>query len=156
MVTVFVRDSGGRFLTTRRSPQKAYYPGCWEVTSGTAQAKEDGLAAAVRELAEETGLAPGPAAFHYLGRLEHPTDGQGGIFILDHFLVQLPSAAPAIRMQPEEVADWRWRTPDEVEQLCRTTPMEPLTPFGWQAFRAILHPGPPAPSEPNRSGGSYG
>ena len=85
VVTVFVRDSGGRFLTTRRSPQKAYYPGCWEVTSGTAQAKEDGLAAAVRELAEETGLAPGPAAFHYLGRLEHPTDGQGGIFILDHF-----------------------------------------------------------------------
>jgi len=110
----------------------------------------------VRELAEETGLAPGPAAFHYLGRLEHPTDGQGGIFILDHFLVQLPSAAPAIRMQPEEVADWRWRTPDEVEQLCRTTPMEPLTPFGWQAFRAILHPGPPTTSEPNRSGGSYG
>ena len=156
VVTVFVRDSGGRFLTTRRSPQKAYYPGCWEVTSGTAQAKEDGLAAAVRELAEETGLAPDPAAFHYLGRLEHPTDGQGGIFILDHFLVQLPSAAPAIRMQPEEVADWRWRTPDEVEQLCRTTPMEPLTPFGWQAFRAILHPGPPATSEPNRSGGSYG
>ena len=98
----------------------------------------------------------GPAALHYPGRLEHPTDGQGGIFILDHFLVQLPSAAPAIRMQPEEVADWRWRTPDEVEQLCRTTPMEPLTPFGWQAFRAILHPGPPATSEPNRSGGSYG
>ena len=32
VVTVFVRDSGGRFLTTRRSPQKAYYPGCWEVT----------------------------------------------------------------------------------------------------------------------------
>lgn len=104
----------------------------------------------MRELAEETGLAPGPAAFQYLGRLEHPTDGQGGIFILDHFLVQLPSAAPAIRMQPEEVADWRWRTPDEVEQLCRATPMEPLTPFGWQAFRAILHPGPPAPSKPIR------
>ena len=68
---------------------------------------EDPLVAARRELAEETGLAPGPAAFQYLGRLEHPTDGQGGIFILDHFLVQLPSAAPAIRMQPEEVADWR-------------------------------------------------
>lgn len=105
VVTVFVRDSGGRFLTTRRSPQKAYYPGCWEVTSGTAQAKEDGLAAAVRELAEETGLAPGPAAFHYLGRLEHPTDGQGGIFILDHFLVQLPSAH-----RPSGCSRRRWRT----------------------------------------------
>ena len=66
VVTVFVRDSGGRFLTTRRSPQKAYYPGCWEVTSGTAQAKEDGLAAAVRELAEETGLALVHGSVHHI------------------------------------------------------------------------------------------
>ena len=128
------------------------------MTSGTAQAKEeDGLAAAVRELAEETGLAPRPSrlSLSWAAGASHRRPG-AAFFILDHFLVQLPSAAPAIRMQPEEVADWCWRTPDEVEQLCRTTPMEPLTPFGWQAFRAILHPGRrPLPNRTDQ-GGSYG
>jgi len=54
-VHVWLRNADGSYLITRRSPIKGYSL-LWECTGGSALAGEDSLTAAIREVAEETGL----------------------------------------------------------------------------------------------------
>lgn len=55
VVYVMVQNSDGRFLLTKRSPNKGF-PNMWETTGGSALAGDDSLTAAMREVREETGL----------------------------------------------------------------------------------------------------
>ena len=55
VVYVWIRQSDGRFLLTKRSPNKGY-PNMWETTGGSAVAGDNSLTAALREVKEETGI----------------------------------------------------------------------------------------------------
>lgn len=55
-VHVWMQNSRGEFLLTKRAPNKGY-PNMWESTGGAAIAGDDSLAAALREVKEETGLS---------------------------------------------------------------------------------------------------
>ncbi len=59
-VHVWLKDSQGRFLITKRAPNKGY-ANLWECTGGSALSGDDSLTAAVREVKEETGLDIDPA-----------------------------------------------------------------------------------------------
>lgn len=59
VVHVWIIDSDGRFLITKRTPNKGF-PNMWEATGGSAQAGDDSLSAAVREVREETALQVEP------------------------------------------------------------------------------------------------
>ena len=54
-VHVWIQRPDGKFLLTRRSPNKTF-PLLWEVSAGSAVAGDDSLTAALREVQEETGL----------------------------------------------------------------------------------------------------
>jgi dATP pyrophosphohydrolase len=51
-------DAGPAYLLLRRSPFDPVYPGIWQFVSGSVEGEEGAVAAARRELAEETSLAP--------------------------------------------------------------------------------------------------
>lgn len=55
VVDVWMLNSEGQFLLTKRSPNKGF-PNMWESTGGSALAGDDSLTAALREVKEETGL----------------------------------------------------------------------------------------------------
>lgn len=59
VVHVWIVNGRGEFLLTKRSPNKGF-PNMWESTGGSALAGDDSLAAALREVKEETGLALDP------------------------------------------------------------------------------------------------
>jgi len=59
VVHVWIR-SGEKYFITRRAPEKEVAPLIWEVTGGSALAGEDSLAAALREVKEETGITLRP------------------------------------------------------------------------------------------------
>ena len=61
VVHVWVQNSNGDFLLTKRSPNKGF-PNMWEPTGGSALAGDDSLGAALREMKEETGLDLDPNA----------------------------------------------------------------------------------------------
>ena len=60
VVHVWMMNSCGQFLMTKRSPNKGF-PNMWETTGGSALAGDDSLTAALREVREETGLQLDPA-----------------------------------------------------------------------------------------------
>jgi len=55
VVHVWLLNSQGKFLLTKRAPNKGF-PNTWETSGGAAQAGDDSLRAALREVREETGL----------------------------------------------------------------------------------------------------
>lgn len=59
VVHVWIRNSNGEFLITKRSPNKGF-PNMWEATGGSALAGDTSLDAALREAREETGLVLDP------------------------------------------------------------------------------------------------
>jgi len=59
VVYVWLQNSNGEFLLTKRTPNKGY-PNMWESTGGSALAGDDSLSAALREVREETGLIADP------------------------------------------------------------------------------------------------
>ena len=59
VVYIWMQNSSGQFLLTKRSPNKGF-PNMWETTGGSAVAGDDSLTAALREVREETGLVLDP------------------------------------------------------------------------------------------------
>jgi len=55
-VFVWVFNSAGEVLLTKRSPEKPSFPNMWAMTGGAVLAGEDSLHAVQRELFEETGI----------------------------------------------------------------------------------------------------
>ena len=55
VVHIWIKRADGRYLITKRAKEKGF-PGMWECTGGSAVSGDDSLAAAIREVKEETGL----------------------------------------------------------------------------------------------------
>ena len=60
VITVWLRDSKGRFLMSLRSDKKRWCPGMWEATGGAVDHGESSLEGAVREVREELGIELNP------------------------------------------------------------------------------------------------
>lgn len=118
VVLVWIRDSAGRYVITRRHPDKPW-PGFWECTGGSVLAGEDSRSAAVREVAEETGLILEAAAGHTVDNF-HGDDS-----LYDVWLFQAEPDLATARLQDGEVTDIRWATEAEITGLLDQGTMAP-------------------------------
>lgn len=75
---VAVLDPRGRLLVQERDDDALHEPGRWGYPGGDLEPGEDFVAAAVRELAEETGLTVDPRDLDSLGRRRFRSDGCDG------------------------------------------------------------------------------
>ena len=66
VVHVWIKNSRGEYLITKRAPHKGW-PNMWETTGGSALSGDDSITAALREVREETGLILDPKC----GRIIH-------------------------------------------------------------------------------------
>ena len=101
-VQVWIRDGAGRFLISRRHPDKPMFPLCWETPGGAAVAGEDSLAAALREVREELGIALSPEKGALLMSRRRRED------FSDVWLFRWDGGLDALTLQPDEVVDARW------------------------------------------------
>lgn len=108
VATTCVVRPDGRVLMTRRAAGKEF-PMTWEFPGGSALAGESGLAAAARELREETGVVVDGSEVHLVGRSVE------GIALVDLYVAAVPGW-PEVRVAPDEVDRAEWVTMAEARR----------------------------------------
>lgn len=110
VIHVWLRDSRGRYLLTKRSPNKGY-GGMWESPGGAAQAGDDSLSACLREIKEETGLELAPDC----GRIVKAYSEDH--FFCDVWLFKQDFDLASVVLLPGETCDCMYATKEEILQL---------------------------------------
>ena len=118
-VHVWLQHTDGRFLITKRAPNKGY-AGLWECTGGSALAGDDSLTAALREVKEETGLTVLPEN----GRII--LDYQGWDWFTDVWLFRQDFPLESVTLQEGETCDYKWVTAEEILEMDAREEMVPF------------------------------
>lgn len=110
VVHVWIQNSCGQFLLTKRSPNKGF-PNMWETTGGSALSGDNSLAAALRETREETGLIllpeNGKCLFTY----------RGSDYITDVWLFRQDFRIEEVVLQEGETCGAMFATKEAILQL---------------------------------------
>ncbi|MBR6767433.1 MAG: NUDIX domain-containing protein [Clostridia bacterium] len=107
-VNVWIQNSRGEFLNTKRSPNKGY-PNMWENTGGSAVAGDDSLSAALREVREETGLVLNS------DNGKRIIEMKGRNYFADVWLFKQDFDLKDVVLQEGETCDVRWATREQIE-----------------------------------------
>ena len=104
---IWIQNSKGQLLVTQRHPNKKA-GGQWEFTGGGVLAGETTEQAAVRELAEETGIDAEENELSLLEVYQHKN------YFMDIFVLKKDLDITTLSLQPEEVVDAKWVSPEEL------------------------------------------
>ena len=110
IVVCFMENNNGKFLMQKRSVQK---DGLWGTTGGHPKSGEDSLTGIHSEILEELGLDIDPK------KLKLVTTIQDNKLICDIYYLKKDINLDDIIMQESEVADVKYFTLDEIEELYR-------------------------------------
>jgi 8-oxo-dGTP pyrophosphatase MutT (NUDIX family) len=124
---VWIMNSKGELLIQKRTPTKRLYPNLWSITSGGTDSGETTLDTAYREVKEELGIELKPEELELVMSYKRNHD------FVDVWLARKDIKLEEITMQKEEVAEVKWVTEEELENLIKEekTPKSLQTYFGF-------------------------
>lgn len=125
-VCVWIRNGEGKYLISRRSPEKPTYPLLWEPTGGGVTAGETSLEAAFREVNEELGIklsARDGALF--VTHLRCAPIFENDSFE-DVYLFRISGPNPPVTLQKGETCDAKWATQAEIYDLIKRGEFVPV------------------------------
>ena len=131
VVDIWIRNSEGKFLITKRSPNKGY-PNMWEMTGGSALAGDDSLTAALREVQEETGVILSAEKGRIVWQFTR-TDSHK-----DVWLFECDFDLDKVILQEGETCDKRAASRDEIEKLMLEGKFVPVPYWREEAFERLL------------------
>jgi 8-oxo-dGTP diphosphatase len=115
IVHVWIETIKNKYIISKRSLEKDYAPGLWEVPGGCVQANETSIDAAIREVKEEIGIdllrSNGKCILRNIG-----IDSKRHIFI-DVWKFNQDVGIEQIRIQKEEVEQTRIVSDNEIMEL---------------------------------------
>ena len=107
---IWVRNSKGEFLITKRHPDKKA-GNLWEFAGGGTFAGETTTQSAVRELKEETGIQSQESELQLFATYQHKN------YFLDLFLLNKDVEISDIVLQPGETIDAKWASEENILQM---------------------------------------
>ena len=113
VVHVWIRDEFSNYLIQQRALHLAADPGVWAVTVGYVLEGEDSISGAIREVNEELGVQLLPAHLKRIDR--HAMENR----FEDIWLADISRSSIGTPVLGPEVADWKWASKFELEQMVR-------------------------------------
>jgi 2,3-bisphosphoglycerate-dependent phosphoglycerate mutase len=113
VVRAWVMNAKGEILITRRALSKFGSPGMWEIPSGSVEAGEDSLTAAVRELKEESGITVPPES----GELFYTVRDDGAFW--DNWLFRCEFDLADVVLLEGETMDARAATINDIDEMAK-------------------------------------
>jgi len=133
--SIFLFDADGRVLLQKRSGSKPLWPLYWSNSCCSHPRRGETMEAAThRRVAEELGV---DAKIEFLYKFIYQADfGDVGA---EHELchVYVGTCGGEIRVHPDEIADWRWVPPEEIDRRLESQP-EGFTPWFKLEWRALM------------------
>lgn len=116
VVQVWIKNSSGQWLLSKRSENKSY-PLKWEPTGGCVLSGETSLECAIREVREELGieLIPGKGVLFATFRREKCCWENPGF--LDIWVFEKDVSINDIMLQPSETCEAKWASYDEIAKM---------------------------------------
>ncbi len=118
LVHVWIKNSNGEFLITKRTPNKTILPNMWETTVGSVIVGEDSLKAAIREVKEETGVELSPINGKFLFRIKRQQHDFADF--VDIWLFNEEVDITEVIYQPQEVCGAKWVTTSEIKAMIKS------------------------------------
>ena len=112
-----LQNREGRFLITRRSFDKKWAAGWWEIPGGGVLAGESPVQAVKREVFEETGIDVHAYEPQLLYRYENVDLARGDNYINHIFRFMLDFDKGDVVVQPDEVIDFTLASWEDIEKL---------------------------------------
>ena len=106
----YIYDGNGRFLLQKRSENKSFRPGQWEITMGHALSGETAIECLGREIKEELGVQLPMEDYSKVYRWIET--GSHSLTVV--FFVRADLDESALTLQKEEVTGLQWVTRDEI------------------------------------------
>lgn len=131
VVDIWIRNSEGKFLITKRSPNKGF-PNAWEMTGGSALAGDDSLAAALREVKEETGIILPPENGRIVWQYTR-TDSHKDVWLFDYDF-----DLDRVILQEGETCDKAVASFEEIKELRAQGKFVPVPYWGERTFEGSL------------------
>lgn len=111
VVHIWIRNSKGELLMQKRSDKVDNCPGEWATTGGSVQAGEEPLVTAVRELAEELGIAVTPEELEYCLMVRRKN---AFCYV---YLLRKDVPVEALTLQECEVAAAEWMSIEKIDRM---------------------------------------
>ena len=113
VVFVWVFNSRGELLLTKRSPEKRSFPNKWDPTGGAVLAGENSLQAVQRELFEETGIRAEQSEFVWVDSYRRA----GKHDICDVYFLRRDAEPDELVMQAGETCGAMWVDRQKLERM---------------------------------------
>ncbi len=132
LVTGWIESTKGAFLMVRRKAGPAVNDGLWEAPGGGVQAGETSLAAVLREIREELGIAPDVKTVKLLN-----SDRQDAAHAFyDVFLLRADNKLDELTVNAAELAEARWMMPADIAALARDGMLSPYMRY----YEDVVYP----------------
>lgn len=131
VVFVWIFNSAGQTLLTKRSPEKKNYPNTWSPTGGAVQAGETSLQAIARELREETGIVAAETEFALMMSLRISSRS----YFSDIYSLKKDVPLSQIVLQEGETCDAKWVNRAEFEAMIARGEIAPPDAERYHSYR---------------------
>lgn len=117
VVQVWITNSKGELLISKRSNNVTGWANLWQTTGGAAVCGLDSLQNALKETGEEIGILLNPDCGTIFKNYKTPHTNDGGTTIFDVWLFRQEFDIADVVLAPEETCDAMWASVDMIKQM---------------------------------------